>query len=103
MKTQQELLEMIDRVEYADLFTELDKFALGEAYQRLKKEFILKGAVADIDFSDRLKVLVNSILSKKVRQKKDNLQSTKDTAKNNTVNINNVKADGSININIDQK
>lgn len=61
MKPKEALLAMIDNLEYADLFAALDKLALGEAYARLKKEFILKGAVADIDFSDRLKVLINSI------------------------------------------
>lgn len=63
MRNKEELLAMIDSAKYADLFAELDKFGLGERHERLKKEFILKGAVADIDFSDRLKVLINSINS----------------------------------------
>lgn len=61
MKTKEELLAMIDRIDYVGLFEELDKYDLGEVYARLKKEFVLKGAVADIDFSDRMKVMINSI------------------------------------------
>ncbi len=49
MKTKEELLEMADELKYAKLFDELDTMGMNsEAYNRLKKEFIL--GKTDIDF-----------------------------------------------------
>jgi len=58
MKSKKELLELIDELKYADVFNELDKLNLNsEAYNRLKKEFVL--GKADIDFNDRLKIVID--------------------------------------------
>lgn len=60
MKTKQELLNMADELKYAELFEELDRMGLNsEAYNRLKKEFVL--GKTDIDFNDRLKTLIGQI------------------------------------------
>jgi tetratricopeptide (TPR) repeat protein len=62
MKSKEELLKMADSLQYSELFEELDTMGLNsQAYNRLRKEFILRGAVADIDWNERLKVLINTL------------------------------------------
>jgi len=56
MTSKKDLYTMLDELKYAELFEELDKLGLNtEAYQKLKKSFIL--GKTDIDFHDRLKAL----------------------------------------------
>jgi hypothetical protein len=57
MKSKEELLEMADELNYAQLFEELDRMGLkGEIYETLKTEFMLNKT--DIHWNNRLKMLI---------------------------------------------
>ncbi len=58
MATLQELLDMVDNLEYDKLFTELHNLGLDRWFTLLKKEFLLNQM--DVHFNERLKVQISS-------------------------------------------
>lgn len=65
MKSKEELLKMVDKIEYAELFAELDAMGQDSAtYNALKEEFITT-QFNNYTFPKRLKVFINNIFLKK--------------------------------------
>jgi Effector-associated domain 11/CHAT domain len=58
----QSILKLINQYQLADAFAAIDKLGVQDAaYARLKKEFISGAARTDVDFIDRLKMMVNTL------------------------------------------